>query len=147
MRTKLGVGLDLQQWRSGARANLYGHSGLLESAHLCACGLGWELENVTFLRTPIEVDGRVAAVTELVEARSRNGGSLTLSLRFEDDGEDKDEITVLGSPDLRVVFSGGIHGDSATVAQMLSAAYSVKFMSAGLRLPIELPAATPNGAH
>jgi hypothetical protein len=57
------------------------------------------------------------------------------------DGEAIDVIPVDGMSSSRLQLEG-LHGDEATVAQILHAATVICYLEPGLRLPIEIPAWT-----
>jgi hypothetical protein len=136
---KMGTGLDERTWRSRARKGALGHRGLVESAHLCAVGLGWTVESVAFDRRPLLRDGAVTGVHEVVDLRASEGQSVQLELRFEIGTKGLDAIQVDGRPPLRLEFDGGVQGDEATVARLINCARFVQALPAGLRLPIEVP--------
>jgi 4-hydroxy-tetrahydrodipicolinate reductase len=140
---KLGVGLDVDDWeRQGGREKL-GHVGLLESAYLCAAGLGAEPDKATFTREPVCAGTTVIGVHELAELVLPGGGSVTLELIFSVGNTDEDVIEVEGRDRLRLVAQDGVPGDSATIARVLHTARTVGAMPEGLRLPLEIPAWAP----
>jgi hypothetical protein len=140
LRKKLGVGLAVAEWERDAERRTLGHVGLVESAILCALALGSERESVTFRREPIlRTDRIVNGVRERAELEAEDGRAVELELVFEEDGADVDVIEVRGRPDIRVVFEGGVQGDDATVARLVSGARIVGTLPPGLRLPIEAP--------
>jgi hypothetical protein len=136
---KMGTGLDERTWRSRARKGALGHRGLVESAHLCAMGMGWTVESVAFDRKPLLRAGAVIGVHEAVDLRASEERSVQLELRFEVGTKEIDAIHVDGRPPLRLAFDGGVQGDEATVARLINCARFVQSLPAGLRLPIEVP--------
>src|SRR6266540_2443117 len=139
LRAKLGVGMDMDEWNNSAKERRYGHVGLVESALLCAAGLGWEVENRHFIRTPIQEHDKVIGVHEEVEVRCRGDRAISLELLFAIGAHDEDSVHVEGTPPIRVLIESGLHGDSATVARILHSAAAVDRLAPGLRLPIEAP--------
>lgn len=141
LRQKCGVGMNEVAWRR--EAVQLGHRGLVESAYLCAIGLGWHPKDVEFNRDPVVGEGSVVkGIHETAELNTEEGGRVTLELVFEMDGQDSDRITIDGSPPLEVVFEAGVHGERATVARFVSSARVVRSLPAGIRLPIEVPSWT-----
>jgi len=139
LREKLGVGLTLDEWNAAGGTELFGHVGLLESAYLCALGLGWTPQESSFDREPICSGAHVVGVREVADVRA-NWREATLELAFRLGGADEDRIEIEGDPPFSVVWQGGIHGDTATTARILQAVRVVEGMQPGLRLPIEIPA-------
>jgi hypothetical protein len=136
---KMGTGLDEGTWRSRARKGDLGHRGLVESAHLCAMGVGWPVESVAFDRRPVLRAGTVTGVQEVVDLRASEGRSIQLELRFEVGTKGIDEVHIDGRPPLRLTFDGGVQGDEATIARLINCARFVQSLPPGLRLPIEVP--------
>ncbi|MBJ7608316.1 MAG: hypothetical protein JF887_02635 [Candidatus Dormibacteraeota bacterium] len=145
LRAKLGVGMAAVEWTQLAKRGGLGHRGLLESAHLCADALGWKLEEAAFSRSPICEGATVIGVAERVDARTPHGQELELSLCFQVDGDDVDEVTVQGVPPIRVRCDGGLPGDTVTVARMLHVCRLAPRLRPGLRLPTEVPIAATDG--
>jgi hypothetical protein len=140
LREKLGVGLAEREWLSRGGIEIFGHVGLVESAYLCALGIGWPVEKATFHREPISRDGVVRGVREQVDVRAEGGQRIELELTFElESAEDEDLIEVNGSPPLRLTFERGVQGEEATVARVLNSARVLPQLPAGLRLPLEVP--------
>jgi 4-hydroxy-tetrahydrodipicolinate reductase len=139
LREKLGVGLTLDAWNAAGGTQQFGHVGLLESAYLCALGLGWKPLESSFDREPICAESDVVGVREVADVRA-NGRRVALELAFRLDGDDEDRIEIDGDPPFSVVWHGGIHGDTATTARIVQAVRVVQGMRPGLRLPIEIPA-------
>lgn len=141
LRKKLGVGHAVSDWHGIQRQDgaSFGHSALVESAHLIALGLGWTVDSTTFSRQPLVTDGVVTGVEEVVRLGAPSKRQIELQLVFQVGGIDVDEIEIDGDPPLEFVARGGVHGDRATVARLLAGARVVGGMPAGLRLPIEAP--------
>lgn len=145
LREKMGVGMNEGEW--GSKSEGLGHTGLEESAYLCAAGMGWHIDHMDFTRNPVVRAGLVQGVHEEALASTADGRTIHLDLTFGLDVEDMDRIIIQGSPSLEALFRRGIHGDTATVARALHAAQVVRTMSPGLRLPTDMPAAISRGDH
>ena len=91
-------------------------------------------------------DGVVRGVREAVMLRAAKGRVVSLDLRFQVGGLDRDSIAIGGDPALRVIFKGGVQGDRATVALLLHCARTVGALPPGLRLPIEVPGWAPQSS-
>jgi hypothetical protein len=149
LREKLGVGLPEHEWYRTADQKEYGHRGLIESALLCATGLGWHVEAVTFARSAITrgPPGDVRGVAETAVVSADGGRTVRLDLSFEIDGEDYDSVRADGEPPLHITVEDGTHGDKGTVARMLNCARLIGVLAPGLRLPIEVPPWAPSDPH
>lgn len=142
---KVGVGMTVDAWHEQGGPERLGHVGLLESAYLCALALGGKPVSGRFEREPV-CDGTTVIGMHEVAAVSLSGGrEVRLELTFSKGGADEDVIEIDGEPGVRMVLDGGLQGDHATVARVLHTAANVAAMPAGLRLPLEIPAWTPDG--
>jgi hypothetical protein len=139
LREKLGVGMNVEAWEAAGGARTFGHVGLVESAHLCAAGLGWEPLESSFSRESIVSAGSVVGVREAARLTAAGGRTVSLDLEFKLGAKDEDSIDLDADPPLHICATGGVHGDSATVARILHATRHVKRMASGLRLPVEVP--------
>jgi hypothetical protein len=129
----------VEEWRSRAEGPGLGHSGLEESAALCAVGAGWPVKGVDFERSPVCEGDTVVGIREVAEVDAGEGRSVRLELIFRLGGEDVDRVEIDAEHNISMTLNG-VHGDRATVARLIQAATVVGSMPAGLRLPIELPA-------
>jgi predicted amidohydrolase len=138
LREKLGVGWTVDSWNREGGSEHFGHVGLLESAYLCALGLGWRPQESAFRREPIVTAGVVVGIREYADLIAHEGREIHLRLLFQVDGEDEDRVDVDADPPLRFVAPGGLHGDGATVARVVHATEMIRELQAGLRLPLDL---------
>jgi 4-hydroxy-tetrahydrodipicolinate reductase len=145
LSNKIGVGMTLDEWHAHGGSERLGHVGLLESAYLCALGLGGEPESASFERDPICDGTTVIGVHEIAAVRLTGGREVRLELVFSTSSIDEDVVEIDGDPGVRMVLDGGLHGDDATVARVVHTAARIAAMPAGLRLPLEIPAWAPDG--
>ncbi len=139
---KVGMGISVAQWQSKRDAGGFGHVGLEESARLLAYALGWKLVDWRHEMVPCEVAGRelVAGTLETLEGATFDGR--TVQLHFEANASveaEYDEITVDGTPPLKLRFEGGVFGDDATAAAVLRAARVIPHTRRGLMTVLDLP--------
>jgi hypothetical protein len=122
LKEKMAVGLTEAQFRERAAAGLLGHVGLVESVHLVADALGWELEGVPERSLePVLRSGEVIGIHEEVLARDAQGRTLELVLEMNLEADDaRDEIVIDATPPVRLVVPGGIGGDAATAALVVN---------------------------
>lgn len=151
---KVGTGLSVEEFRENIRnKSITGHVGLLESIHMIAAGLGWELDEVA--EAPPEpviakeaVKAGVATVTRgrVIGLKSRayakRGGEQAITLEFCAHAaveEEYDEILIRGEPDIHQRIVGGVQGDTGTVAMAINSVPRVLEASPGLKSMKDLP--------
>ncbi len=144
LQHKVGVGMTPEDFRAGVRAGRLGHVGLVESVAMIGDTLGWSLARITEEIDPV-VDGAVVAGLHQVARGYRAGGDsaaaimldLVMAMRAHDP---HDAVTIEGTPALRMVIPGGIHGDIATWAIAANALPVIAVAPSGLipvtRLPL-----------
>jgi 4-hydroxy-tetrahydrodipicolinate reductase len=153
LQRKIGAGLTEDEFDALAADNRVGHVGLVESAALCALGLGLDLEEYEEEVAPVIAHedipggafvvprGRVAGVNQtvvgLVDGQERVRLELMLALGAEPPG---DHIVIESNTRLRVEIPGGIPGDSATAQLVVHAAPRVASAESGLLTVLDLPA-------
>ncbi len=151
---KVGTGLTRAEFAEKIEKKLItGHVGLLESIHMIAAGLGWELEGATELPPePVIAEkeaktgmgsvakGRVIGLKSL--AHAVRGGEKAITLEFWAHAaveEEYDEVVVRGEPDVRQRIAGGVHGDTGTVAVVINTVPLALAAEPGLRTMKDLP--------
>ena len=153
LQRKIGAGLTEDEFDALAADGAVGHVGLLESAALCALGLGLDLEEYEEEVAPVIAHedipggafvvprGRVAGVNQtvvgLVDGQERVRLELMLALGAEPPG---DHIVIESNTRLSVEIPGGIPGDSATAQLVVHAAPRVASAESGLLTVLDLPA-------
>ena len=150
LQKKIGAGMTLAEFRRGARKGKLGHVGLLESLHLVAQGLGWDLERVIEKLTPVLAKksvrtpyltakaGQVAGIHHVCRGFQNGKEVLKLDLQmFVGAKKPFDKISIRGTPSFDILFEGGVKGDEATVGMLLNMAHSVMGLRPGLRTMID----------
>jgi len=153
LQRKIGAGLTEEEFDVLAADSSVGHVGLLESAALCALGLGIDLDEYEEETAPVIAHedipggaflvprGRVAGVNQtvvgLVDGQERVRLELMLALGAEPPG---DQIVIESDTRLSVDIPGGIPGDSATAQLVVHAAPRVASAESGLLTVLDLPA-------
>jgi len=133
LQRKVGVGLNLAQFRRALTEGSVRHVGLVESIHMIAAGLGWKIDKVDeaiepaiaprdldtdYLRVPA---GAVAGIKQA--ARGYRNGDLTVSLDLQmyvGAESPRDHVLVDGDPRIDVTVAGGFAGDVATGALVVN---------------------------
>ncbi len=151
---KIGTGLTMEAFRERIESKVItGHVGLLESVHMIASGLGWNLDQAVELAPePViaekEIDtalGRVepGKVIGLISvAHGIKDSKRLISLEFNahaDVEQEYDEVVIHGVPDIRQKIMGGVHGDIGTVAVTVNTVPRAVTSEAGLIVMKDLP--------
>jgi 2,4-diaminopentanoate dehydrogenase len=152
LQRRVGVGLNLGQFRRAVTEGSVRHVGLVESAHLIAGALGWKLERVDetlepaiaprdldseYLRIPA---GAAAGIRQAV--RAYRGGELAISLDLQvyvGAESPRDHVLVDADPPIDATIAGGVDGELATAALMLNSLPKLRAAPAGLHTVRDLP--------
>lgn len=154
LQRKVGGGLTEEEFFSLVDRDLVGHVGLVESAALCALGLGMDCDDFEEELTPVFAEqdiaggafplkkGKVAGMHQvavgLAEGQEKVRLELTIAIGADDPG---DTIELDADPPLKLVIPGGVAGDRATANLVVNAAPRVTAAQPGLLTVLELPAA------
>jgi len=152
LQRKVGAGLTEDEFLALVDKEQLGHVGLLESAALCALGLGMDCDDFEEEIAPVLAEedikggafvvkkGRVAGISQtavgLEEGQERVRLELTIALGAEESG---DSIKLEADPPLELVIKGGVAGDSATAHLVVNAAPRLASAEPGLLTVLELP--------
>jgi 2,4-diaminopentanoate dehydrogenase len=149
---RIGAGLPLDQFRDHVARGAVRHVGLIESIHMLAAGLGWQLARVTetidpivaeeWLRTPYTTvaPGQVAGLRQIAHGWMHGREAITLTWQQAiGTRETHDTILIEGTPPVDLVLRGGLHGDQAAAALILHAIPRVLAAPHGLMTVLELP--------
>jgi len=152
LQRKIGAGMSRGEFKKKVDQRELGHVGLLESLQLVAYGLGWKLERVEEKILPVMAGKSVRTAHLTVKAGTvaglhhtcrgfRDGKEvLSLDLQMYVGAKDPyDQVTVAGTPPLKLRFDGGVPGDQATVGILLSMAPLVAAAPPGLKTMLDLP--------
>lgn len=152
LQRRVGVGLTEAEFFQRLEADALGHVGLVESAALCAVGLGMDCDDFEEEVAPVFAEedlpgaipvpkGRVAGVSQTVIALEdgveRVRLELTLAVGID---APVDRIVLDADPPVRMELAGGLEGDQATAHLVLNAAPRVTAADRGLLTVLELPA-------
>lgn len=153
LQRKVGAGLSEEEFFKLVDQDNLGHVGLLESAALCALGLGLDCDDFEEELTPVFAEeditgaafpvkqGQVAGINQvavgLTDGQERVRLELTIAVGADEPG---DRIEIDADPPLRLVIPGGLQGDKATANVVVNAAPRVAVAEPGLLTVLELPA-------
>ena len=152
LQSKIGSGMDLEEFNRLAELGKIGHAGLVESVALIAHGLGWELDTVGETLNPIvsqddivtphvEVKkGQVAGIKQrgfgMVDGVERIVLDLEMRLKAP---HPHDAVVIMGNPGMNLRIEGGTAGDQATVGVLINAIPRVMAAGPGLLTGVDLP--------
>jgi 4-hydroxy-tetrahydrodipicolinate reductase len=152
LQRKIGCGLTPEQFRRLAVEGKVGHVGLAESCAFLADGLGLDADEIeesltpAIARRPIRTQylrveaGQVCGIHQTACAKKGEKVRVSLDLQLVLGAEaSRDEIHVVGTPEVRLLIFGGTQGDFATVAALVNAIPRVAAAAPGLRTMAELP--------
>jgi len=149
---KVGAGLTEEAFHALAEKDAVGHVGLVESAALCALGLGLDCDDFEeelvpllaeedFQGTPIPVrKGQVAGVHQRAVGLEDGQERIRLELTLAIGATAVDRLVLQADTTLAVEVPGGIPGDSATAHLVVHAAPRLTAASKGLLTVLDLPA-------
>lgn len=153
LQRKIGAGLSEDEFFELVDRDQLGHIGLVESAALCALGLGMDCDDFEEEIVPVMAEedipgaafavrkGRVAGIAQtaigLQDGQERVRLELTLAVGAE---PAEDRIVLDAEPRLELRIPGGIPGDRATAELVVNAAPRITAAGAGLLTSLELPA-------
>jgi len=152
---KVGVGLTIDEFEKRKKSGILRHVGLTESMHMIAYGLGWKLEKVEDIISPVIAEkdykvashnireGMVLGVQQTGKGYIKNRQVLTLDFKASAGEKNPgDTIKIKGKPDINMTINGGINGDIATYAILVNAIKSVKSVTPGLKTMLDIPVIT-----
>jgi 2,4-diaminopentanoate dehydrogenase len=149
---KIGAGLTLKAFEEKKTAGTLRHVGLTESMQMIASRMGWKLERVQDVVSPIVARERIATASMTVEPGCAAGvqqigrgfcdGEERITLVFRAAiGEPgaRDAVEILGEPTIHSTIPGGVNGDVATCGITLNAIRQVVSAAPGLRTMADIP--------
>ena len=153
LQRKVGAGMTEEEFFELVDTDKLGHVGLVESAALCALGLGMDCDDFEEEIAPVIAEedvtggafpvrkGRVAGIFQsavgLEDGQERVRLELTIAVGADDPG---DRIELDSDPRIVLEIRGGVAGDLATANTVVNAAPRLTAAEAGLLTVLELPA-------
>ncbi|HVS03899.1 MAG TPA: dihydrodipicolinate reductase [Thermoanaerobaculia bacterium] len=152
LQRKVGAGLSVDEFGERVAAGRLGHIGMRESVALVGRALGIELDEVTQTVEPVVADsdrstrfltipaGSVAGIRNEGVGRQRGEVRVQLQLQmYVGAPEPRDEVFLLGRPNLHLRIDGGVAGDEATAAILVNSLRQVVAAPPGLKTVLDLP--------
>ncbi len=145
---QLGAGLTEAAFADLAEKDSVGHVGLVESAALCAVGLGMDCDDFEEELFPLLAEedypgvarGQVAGVHQTAVGLQDGQERVRLELTLALGASGLDRLVLEAEGRLTVEVPGGIPGDSATAHLVVHAAPRLTSASPGLLTVLDLPA-------
>jgi 2,4-diaminopentanoate dehydrogenase len=153
LQRKVGAGMTEDEFMALVDKDQIGHVGLMESAALCALGLGIDCDDFEEEIFPVIAEedipgaafavkkGFVAGISQtavgLEDGQERVRLELTIAVGAENPG---DRIVIDSEPKLLLEVKGGVAGDVATANVVVNSAPRVTAAQPGLLTVLELPA-------
>lgn len=153
LQRKIGAGLAEDEFEALVDKEQIGHVGLIESAALCALGVGLDCDDYEEEIVPVIAEeditggafpvrrGRVAGIHQtavaLEDGQERVRLELTIAMGADAPG---DRIVIEADPKVELEIKGGVDGDRATANLLVNAAPRVTAAEPGLLTVLELPA-------
>ncbi len=149
---KIGAGLSGEEFEKMRREKQIRHVGLTESIHMIARGFSWELDRTEDEISPVFAEQAVESPFIKVPAGDvkgmrqvgrgfRNGEEMITLDMVMTLGQDNptDAVEIEGTPDVKLAFEGGVHGDIATAAVVVNSIPRLIELSPGLKTMLDIP--------
>lgn len=149
---KIGAGLSLSKFQERKKDGTLRHVGLAQSMQFIAHKLGWELDHVEDIISPVIAQTDITTNHYTIQKGEATGvrqvgkayinGSQKITLIFQAAVEEKesyDEITITGTPTINSKILGGVNGDVATCAITINATLAILNAKPGLRTMADVP--------
>jgi hypothetical protein len=152
---KVGTSMTPEEFKRNIENGIItGHVGLLESIHMIATGLGWNLERAVELppepmiaANSIETGlgkvepGNVIGLKSVAFAEISAKKVITLEFyAYAGVEEEYDEVVIDGIPKIHEKILGGVHGDIGTVAMTINTIPKAVEASPGIKLMKDIAA-------
>ena len=149
---KIGAGLTPEQFENKKKEGTLRHVGLTESIQLIASRMGWKLSKTEDILVPVIADKEIITDTMRIPAGYAAGVQQTgkgyvdsedrIILVFRaavGEPDPRDSIEIKGTPPIKSIIEGGVHGDVATCAITINALKQIISSQPGLRTMADIP--------
>ncbi|GAG83959.1 unnamed protein product, partial [marine sediment metagenome] len=143
---KIGAGLSPEEFEQKREQGAIRHVGFTESIQMIGRALGWELDRVEDQVQPVianqtvssqfltVAEGQCAGLQQLGRGYRNGKEVITLELQaYLGHADPRDTVTIHGEPEICSNIAGGVNGDIATCAMVVSAIPAVQAAAPGLR--------------
>lgn len=149
---KIGAGLSLSEFEERKANGSLRHVGLTESIQFIAKQMGWELDKVEDIISPVIAQENIQTDHLKVPQGYARGvhqmgrgwvdGQQRITLEFKaaiKEAASFDEIVIKGQPNIKSIIEGGVNGDVATCAIAINAVKSILSAAPGLHTMSSIP--------
>ena len=156
LQRKVGVGLEVEEFRKAVAAGRLGHVGLRQSANAIASAFRWSATRYEEGLEPVTSDG--ATKSELGEIAAGRVLGLRQRARLDAAGDRSieldltialgaapsfDRVVLSGDQQIEMDVPGGLHGDTATAAIVVNSIPGLLKARPGLRTMADMPPPRP----
>lgn len=150
---KIGAGLTLEEFEERKQNGTLRHVGLAQSMQFIAHKMGWKLDKVEDIISPVVASENIAANGSMAIPKGNAAGVCQIGRAYVN-GEEKitlifqaaikepesyEEVSIKGTPDITSRIGGGVNGDVATCAIAVNAVAQIVHAKAGLRTMADIP--------
>jgi len=149
---KVGVGLTIDEFEKRKIGGALRHVGLVESMHMIACALGWELDKTEDIISPVIAEkdfvtgnynikeGMILGAQQIGKGYIRNKQVLTLDFKASvGEKNSGDTIKIIGKPNINMNIDRGVNGDIATYAILVNAIKLINTTAPGFKTMLDIP--------
>lgn len=156
LQKKVGAGMTVAEFEAEKKTGRFGHIGMRESVALIARALGFAIDKNEQTLEPVLATeerktkfltvekGHVAGIRNIGRGLRGKDALIELDLSmYVGAPNTRDEMHLVGEPNVDVVFQGGIPGDIATAAILVNSIPQVVAATPGLKTVLDV--APPRG--
>lgn len=149
---KIGAGLSLIAFEKRKKQGTLRHVGLTESIQFIANQLGWKLDKVEDIISPVVAPEAIKTDQLNIPAGYACGvhqigkgwvaGQQCITLNFKaavNEATSFDEVKIIGQPNIQSIITGGVNGDIATCAITINTIGSILRANPGLQTMSSIP--------
>ena len=154
LQKKVGAGLSAEKFEQELATGRFGHIGIRESVAMLSRALGLGADTIDHTVQPVLATearktkfltvekGQIAGIRNIGYGRRGKDAVIELDLSmYVGAPNPRDEISLVGTPNVNLRFEGGIPGDQATAAILVNTLHSAAAGHPGLKTVLDLPPA------
>ena len=129
---KVGIGMNLEEFKERLKRTGFGHVGLFESLRMVSDALDMKLDEIKEDIEPVCDGERVLGIKQTASGMIENKPVISLEFQMYAGAENKDVINIAGDPPINLEIKNGIQGDTATAAIIVNSISNVAKARSGL---------------